>query len=125
MRGRTHLDDYFLVFVTTGDGKLYFSTCSFYLAGIDDVLSRLQGLLGSPIPLELEGSTQWRSRVAWPPEMEGREYFTFLPVRTETLAEKLKKNLLGPSRQYRISKDVQEYLRVKSMTRNPVAPGAF
>src|SRR5437588_10011301 len=74
-----HSDDYFLVFTTAEDGKLYFSTCSFYSAGVEEVLSMLQDYLGSPIQLGLQGSTEWRSRVAWPVKMAESEYFTFTP----------------------------------------------
>lgn len=105
-----YVDDYFLVFATVEDGKLYFSTCSFYSAGREEALSGLQKHLGSPIDLELQGSTEWRSRVAWPAKMVGKEYFSFTEVPTTTLTEKLKKRLLGPTQEYAISKAVRQYL---------------
>src|SRR5438477_5813616 len=60
------IDDYFIVFVTAESNRLFFSSCSFYVDGRDDALSVLQARLGSPIQLGLQGSTEWRSRVAWP-----------------------------------------------------------
>jgi hypothetical protein len=103
------VDDYFLVFVTVEEGKLYFSTCS-VSAGVEEALSVLQERLGSPIQLGLQVSTEWRSRIAWPPKMAGREYFTFTDVPAKTLTEKLKKSLLGPTQEYVISKATREYL---------------
>jgi hypothetical protein len=105
-----YVDDYILVFVTAEDGKLYFSTCSFYSEGMDEALSTLQQRLGSPIQLILQGSTEWRSHVAWPGKMAEIEYFTFRPVSAETLTEKIKKRLVGPTYEYVISKVVREYL---------------
>lgn len=113
-----YADDYFLVFVTAEDSQLYFSTCSFSSAGIKEGLNSLQERIGSPIQLELQGSTEWRSRVAWPPEMRGTEYFTFRPVPAETLTEKVKKRLLGPSYEYAISSTVQEYLKQQLTARS-------
>jgi len=105
-----YADDYFLVFVTVEDGKLYFSTCSVYSGGAEEVLSSVQQHLGSPIQLELQGSTEWRSRVAWPVNMAGTEYFSFTELPAVTLSEKVKNKILGPTHEYAISKAVHEYL---------------
>jgi hypothetical protein len=106
-----YVDDYFLVFVTAEESKVYFSTCPFSSAGIGEGLNLLQQRLGSPIQLELQGSTEWKSRVAWPPEMQGTQYFTFKLAPAETFTEKIKKRLLGPTYEYAISSAVREYLR--------------
>ncbi len=113
------VDDYFLVFVSAADGKLHFSTCSFYAGGVDEALSILQERLRSPLQLRLQGSTEWRSRVAWPAKMAENEYFTFTPVPAETLTTKLKEKLLGPTHEYVISKRVQEYLQEQLRSRFP------
>lgn len=105
-----YVDDYFLIFVTSEEGKLYFSTCSFYSDGRDEALSALQQRLGSPISFGLQGSIEWRSRVAWPIKMVETEYFTFTEVPANTLREKLKKRLLGATQEYAISKPVRDYL---------------
>jgi len=104
------LDDYFLVFVTVEDGQLYFSTCSFYADGRDEVVASLGERLGSSIELGLANSTDWKSRVLWPPELAGTEYFTFKEVQAETLSEKARKGLLGPALEYSISRTVRDYL---------------
>ena len=106
-----YVDDYFLVFVTVEQDKLYFSTCTFYSAGRAETLSILGGRLGSPIQLGLQGSTAWRSRVVWPPKMAETEYFTFTEVPAKTLPEKIKKRLLGADQDYAISKTVRAYLK--------------
>jgi hypothetical protein len=113
------VDDYFLVFVTAEENKLFFSTCSFYVDGRDEALSVLQERLGSPIQLGLQGSTEWRSRVAWPAKMAENEYFTFAEIPPKTLLERVKKRLLGPTQEYAISKPVRDYL--EEQLRNPAA----
>ena len=112
-----HVDDYFLVFVTAEENKLFFSTCSFYVDGRDEALSVLQERLGSPIQLGLQGSTEWRSQVAWPARIAGSEYFTFAEIPPKTLLERVKKRLLGPAQEYAISKPVRNYL--EEQLRNP------
>ena len=90
-----YADDYFLVFVTAEESQLYFSTCPVSSASIEEGLTLLQQRLDSPIKLELQGSTEWRSRVAWPPKMQGTEYFTFKPTHAETFAERSKRDCSG------------------------------
>ena len=70
----------------------------------------MQERLGSLIPLQLLGSTEWRSRVAWPTRIAGNDYFTFTEVPAKTLAEKLKKKLLGATQEYAVSNVVRAYL---------------
>lgn len=115
-----HVDDYFLVFVTAEDSKLFFSTCSFYVDGRDEALSVLQERLGSHIQLALQGCTEWKSRVAWPSTMAGTEYFTFKDIPPMGLLERVKKILFGPTQEYAISKPVREYLEER--IRNRVTP---
>lgn len=105
-----HRDDYFLIFVTVEDGKLYFSSCSFYSGDVDETLRVLEKHLGTAIQLRLQGSTEWRSHVAWPVGMADCEYYTFRAVPAETLAERIKKKLFGPTQEYAVSKVVQDYL---------------
>jgi hypothetical protein len=104
-------DDYFLVFVTLENQQLYFSTCPYSADGIIKAPEGLKKHLGVLVQLDLVSSTDWRSRVAWPVEMAGTEYFTFTEVPPKNLAQKLQNKLLGPPQEYRLSKAVQEYLR--------------
>lgn len=93
-------DNYFLVFVTVEKDTFYFHTASFYAAGRDETLAALKELLGSTFELELISSTEWDSRVIWPQEIAGNKYLQFKPVRTETMLQKVKEKLLGPTREY-------------------------
>lgn len=105
-----YADDYFLIFVTIENGRLSVSTCSFYSLGRDEILTTLRERLNSAIELELQGSTEWQSRVVWPIEMAGIKYFTFSELPAKTLGQKLKKRVLGPTQEYTVSQIVREYL---------------
>ncbi|MBZ5491232.1 MAG: hypothetical protein LAO76_09905 [Acidobacteriia bacterium] len=103
-------DDYFLVFITIED-MFYFHTASFYAASRDETLAALKKLLGSTFELKLIGSTEWDSHAMWPQEIAGNKYFQFKPVRPETMLQKVKEKLLGPTREYSLAKPIQEYLQ--------------
>lgn len=104
-------DDYFLVFVTIEKDMFYFHTASFYADGRDEALAALKKLLGSTFDLELTGSIEWDSRVMWPQEIAGNKYFQFKPVRPETMLQKVKEKLLGPTLEYSIAKPIREFLQ--------------
>src|SRR6185312_9065983 len=104
-------DDYFLVFVTIEKDMFHFHTASFYSAGRDETLAALKQLLGSTFELELTGSTEWDSRAIWPQEIAGNKYFQFKPVRPETMLQKVKEKLLGPTLEFSIAKPIHEYLQ--------------
>jgi hypothetical protein len=106
-----YVEDYFLVFVAVEDHKLLFLTCPGSSKGIEECLSLLQQRMNSPIQLELQGSTEWGSRVVWPPEISGGDYYTFKPASTETLREKVMTKLMGMTYEYEISSTVREYLQ--------------
>jgi hypothetical protein len=57
--------------VSVEESQLYFSTCSFYADGREEILANVGERLGSPIELRLANSTDWKSRVLWPPELAG------------------------------------------------------
>ncbi len=105
------VDDYFLIFVTVETGKFFFATCSFYANSRDEVLATLQKQLQSSFALDLSASTDWKSRVVWPSEIAGKEYFTVTEVIPQKLSQKVKKALLGPDGEYAISRTVREYLQ--------------
>jgi hypothetical protein len=67
------VDDYFLVFITNSD--LY--EVSFYAEGFQGFLQRLSDRLGTKLSCELGNSTDYRSRVMWPFEMEGMPVFEY------------------------------------------------
>ncbi len=71
-----HVDDYFFVFIT--DSDVY--EASFYAKGRDAFLAQLSDLLGRKISCGLIDSTDFRSRVMWPPDIEGQPFYDFIPV---------------------------------------------
>jgi hypothetical protein len=64
-------DDYFVVFATKNG--LYYEAAVY--SGVEKVLEALSAALGSALKLGLIQSTEFSSRVAWPPELEGRPLF--------------------------------------------------
>lgn len=105
-----YVDDYFLVFVTIEKGKQYFATATFYSEGTEDVIRELSERWKTDIELRLVNSTDWKSRIAWPAALAGREYFEFAEVQPNGLAEKLRKAVLGPVYEYFPSKAVRALL---------------
>lgn len=104
------LDDYFLIFVTKENETSRFVTASFYSDGLDDVFARMTQFWNSEIQLALHGSTDWASRVVWPAELVGQEYFESKVVQPDTLVKKLRRVVFGPSREYVPRDAVRKYL---------------
>ena len=69
-------DDYFFVFLT--DSYLY--EASFYAEGRDQFLADLSHLLEVKISCGLVNSTDFQSRVMWPPDIEGQPFYNFVTV---------------------------------------------
>jgi hypothetical protein len=105
------VDDYFLVFVTVENEKLYFASASFYSDGRDEVIQQLARNWATNIELGLVRKTDWNSRVVWPSEMVGREYFEFKEVPPQGLIEKLRQFAFGPVYEYSPSQGVREFIR--------------
>ena len=51
------------------------------------------------------------SRVLWPPELAGTEYFDFKEVEPHTISGKLRKLVLGPIHEYFPSHPVRQFLQ--------------
>jgi hypothetical protein len=108
------VDDYFLVFVSNEKGKQYFATASFYSDGRDRLVEHLSQRWGMRVELGLSRSTEWKSRVLWPPEIAGNEYFSFREVHPNSQLEKLRRLAFGPVREYFPSKEVREFLNSRN-----------
>jgi hypothetical protein len=105
-----YLDDYFLVFVSADGDSLNIATASFYADGRDEIVRNLAHRWKTNIELLLFNSTEWASRVVWPPTLVGREYFESRVVEPKKLAEKLRRFAFGPVYEYFPSQSVREFL---------------
>ena len=85
-----YVDDYFFLFVTTDVSKWYCS--SFYAIGRDKFLTELGQKLGHKLECGLCNSTKFKSRIMWPPNLEGHSVFESVPETPAT-------NFLGKVRQ--------------------------
>jgi hypothetical protein len=74
------VDDYFLVFLTAEKGGWY--EASLCATGMERFLTELGVALGAPTRLALCSSTAWRTRVVWPPTVEGEPLLTTVPRAT-------------------------------------------
>ncbi len=73
-------DDYFLCFAT---GPETWFEASFYATGRDAFLQALESKLGAPLELNLCNSTDFASRVLWPPPLVGQPLFQFEDIPSE------------------------------------------
>ena len=71
-----YVDDYFFVFLT--DSHYY--EASFYAKGSDKFLAELSDLIGARVSGGLCHSTDFQSRVMWPPDIEGSPFYEFEPM---------------------------------------------
>jgi len=72
-----YIDDYFLIFLTDCDAF----EASFYAEGQEQFLHDLSYFLGVSLSLELANSTDYNSRVIWPPDLTGEPLFDYSRVR--------------------------------------------
>jgi hypothetical protein len=82
-------DDYFLCFAT---GPGMWLEASYYAKGCDEFLRVLAARLGGPLEVGLCHSTDFASRVLWPPSLAGQPMFRYDDVPPKGLLGKV----LGP-----------------------------
>ena len=104
------LDDYFVDFWSLEDGSVLRAHATFYAAGRHDAFARMAKELKADLAFGLTGSTEWASRIMWPPELEGHPYFDFVRVKPANLKEMMAQFLLGPTQDYFFTKEVQGFL---------------
>ncbi len=104
------LDDYLLVFVAADGDRLNLATASFYADGRDEIVSKLAERWKVKIELSLFNSTEWTSRIVWPPAMVGEQYFDFSEVQPKRLLERLRRFAFGPAYEYSPTRSVREFL---------------
>jgi hypothetical protein len=103
-------DDHFLEFVCRESTYFTFATASSYAVGTDEVIAALAQRWKTILKPSLFSSTQWASRVMWPPTLAGVEYFEFRKLSANTVTEKLRQLALGPKSESFLSQPVQEFL---------------
>ena len=102
------VDDYFLVFLT--DSNVY--EAPFYAEGVTAFLHELGNRLGAPLSCELGNSTNYRSRIMWPSEMEGLPVFDyFKSPKPDGLAARLMDKLF-PDTSRKLSDAVRQKLNL-------------
>lgn len=82
-----YLDDYFFVFMTDREGGWH--QASFYARGRNEALATLSRRIGTPLECELCNSTQYKTRILWPPELIDLELIEVLPAKKQGLRGKL------------------------------------
>jgi hypothetical protein len=82
-----HLDDYFFVFLTAPEGGWH--EASFYAKGRDEALAGLSRSIGAPLQCGLCNSTQYKTRIMWPPQLKDQELMEVLPPKKQSLWQKL------------------------------------
>ena len=80
------LDDYFFCFAS---GPEMWLEASFYAAGREEFLLALRDRLGSPLELDLQRSTDFNSRVLWPPSLAGEPMFQYTDLPAKSFLHKL------------------------------------
>lgn len=104
-----YCEDYFLVFVT----KPNIYQCTFYAEGTNTIIEQLSAIFNKPLQLKLCDSTDWKSNVIWPTQLEGNEYFHFTKIKPNKLLSKIRAVLLGPQLEYKIAQPIQNFLDSK------------
>jgi hypothetical protein len=107
-------DDYFLMFVESDNGKFNLARASLYSEGTGEVLRELGKRWAAKIETRLHNSTGWKSRVLWPFELAGTEFFDFKEVDPLTISGKLRKLALGPVYEYFPSQPVRQFLQFRT-----------
>jgi hypothetical protein len=104
-------DDYFLNLWSFEGGQFMKSAITFYAVNRDTTFQELEQRLGTKLQFRLTCSTQWASRVMWPPELAGHPYFTPRELEPTNWREKLSHRVLGPTHDHFLTEEVQAFLR--------------
>lgn len=106
-----YVDDYFVELWSLEDGAVLRASITIYAAGLPDAFLALAKYLNADLAFDLIGSTEWTSRIMWPPEFAGHPYFVFREVKPASWRQKLSKSLIGARREYALTEEVQAFLK--------------
>jgi len=102
-----YVDDYFFVFLSAHN----WYEASLYAQGSLELLPVLSDILKNELACGLQNSTDWKSRVIWPPDIKGEVLFDVVPARMPNrLWEKMKHRLMSPV-DFRLTFKVREKMR--------------
>lgn len=102
-----YVDDYFFVFVTRPEHL--WRQASFYADERDKFLTAFGEIREARMTCGLTSSTDYDSRVIWPPELEGTKLFEFVPVKSNGTWKRLKQSLV-PEYHFAFTDPVRDYL---------------
>jgi hypothetical protein len=107
-----HVDDYFVDLWSPENGSLLKAHISFYAAGRDDAFARIAAELKTDLTFGLTGSTEWASRVMWPPPLAGHQYIDFRDIESTNWRDMIARRLLGPTQDCFLTGEVQTFLKM-------------
>ena len=100
-------DDYFFVFLS--DNNWY--EASFYCQGGLELLPKLGDELKEGLACGLQNSTNWRSRVIWPPDIKEEPLFDIVPAAMPAkLWDKIKYKMVSPV-EFHLTSKVKEKMK--------------
>jgi hypothetical protein len=108
-------DDYFLELWSLEKGSLLCSKTPFYAAGIEAAFMALSRQLKADLEFGLTHSTEWASRIIWPPHLAGHSYFSFREITPNSWQAKLSRYVFGAKQEYFRTEEVQAFLKHKRM----------
>jgi hypothetical protein len=95
--------DYFFIFLTASGGY----EASFYAEGRESLLMELGQQLDSQLDCRLVNSTNFKSRIMWPPEMQDKALFDYTPApKPKGIWARIKHAIL-PMMNYRLTDEVK------------------
>jgi hypothetical protein len=117
-----YVDDYFLQIWSLENNSLLCSKTTFYATGRDATFLALATQLGADLNFGLTGSTEWASRIIWPPDLAGHPYFSSREVTPTNWRAKLSRRFFGATKEYFRTEEVQSFLNkhlVRSQDHGP------
>ena len=102
-------DDYFYFFIA-GDPTEVFEAPMYANPGLLTVLS---GAIGAPLAPRLSASTDFKSEVTWPPELEGRPLFKYSPETRPLGVWNRMKDALLPLIRSELTEEVAAFIETK------------
>lgn len=106
-----YVDDYFVDLWSVEEGKAIRARTTFYATGRDAVFLSLATHLKADLIFGLTGSTEWASRIMWPPVLAGRPYLTFRELKPTTWRERLSHRFFGSTLECFLTEEVQAFLK--------------